>query len=97
MLQVIFHVPHNDDLEAVDDFVATYVVGALKTSPGYRGHTVNQQPLMSPFGRPPWARVVVGTLSSLDDMIAIGKSDLIQSNQDKMPEGLQIVFYEYQD
>lgn len=95
MLQVVFHLPQTDDLAAMDEFIATFVVGALQSSPGYRGHTVNEEPLMSPFGRPPWSRIVVGTLSCLEDMMAIGGSDLIQNNQDKMPEGMQIVFYEF--
>lgn len=97
MLQVVFHLPKTDDLDAMDEFIATYVIGALQSSPGYRGHTVNTAPLMSPFGPPPWSRIVVGTLNSLQDMMAIGGSDLIQKNQDKMPEGMQIVFYEFDD
>jgi len=97
MLQVVYHVPATDNLEAMDEFIATFVVGPLEASPGYRGHTVNKEPLMSPFGRPPWSRIVVATLSSLEDMFAIGRSDLIQKNRDKMPEGLQIVFYEFDD
>jgi hypothetical protein len=97
MLQVVYHLPATDDLEAMDEFIATFIVGPLRSSPGYRGHTVNEEPLMSPFGRPPWSRIVVGTLERLENIFAIGKSDLIQKNQDKMPEGLQIVFYEFDD
>ena len=96
MLQEVILFPQTDDIDAVDRFIETYIVPAHRNSPGCRAFTINREPLMSPFGPPPYSRVFVATLGSLQDMMAIGGSDLIQSSKDQTPEGMQIVFYEYE-
>jgi hypothetical protein len=97
VIQEVILFPRTDDVEAIDRFIDTYVIPAHEQSPGCQSITVNRQPLMSPFGRPPYSRIVVATLGALDDMMAIGGSDLIQSSVEATPEGMQVVFYEYGD
>ena len=97
MLQEVILFPKTDDVEAIDRFIDTYIRPAHEQVPGCRSFVVNREPLMSPFGPPPYSRVVVATLGSLQDMMAIGGSELIQSSAAEQPEGMQVVFYEYDD
>jgi hypothetical protein len=96
MLQEVILLPATDDVETVDRFIEKYIVPAHRASPGFRALTINREPLMSPFGRPAYSRVIVVTLNSLDDMMAIGRSELIQRSQSETPDGMQVVFYEYE-
>jgi hypothetical protein len=97
MLKVVFLYPKCDDHEAADRFIEKYVIAPIEASPGFRSLSTNSAPLMSPFGPPPYYRVVEATLGSLDDFITIGRSDLIQESQAETPEGFQIIFYECDD
>jgi hypothetical protein len=95
MLQEVILFPKTDDVAAIDRFIEKYIVPAHQASPGCRALTINRGPLMSPFGPPAYSRIVVVTLGSLQDMMAIGSSELIQSSKDETPAGMQVVFYEY--
>lgn len=97
MLQEVILFPKTDEVEAIDRFIETYIVPAHRRSPGCRSLTVNREPLMSPFGPPPYSRVIVATLNSIEDMMALGGSELIQKSREETPEGMQVVFYEYDD
>lgn len=95
MLQEVILFPKTDDVEAVDRFIEKYIIPAHQAAPGCRSLTVNREPLMSPFGPPAYSRVIVVTLDSLKDMMAISGSELIESSKGETPEGMQVVFYEY--
>lgn len=95
MVQEIILFPKTDDVAALDRFIETYVIPAHEQAPGCRSFTINREPLMSPFGPPPYSRVIVATLESIQDVMAIGGSELIQSSIAETPEGMQLVFYEY--
>lgn len=97
MLQELILFPATCDVEEVDRFLEKYVVPAHRASPGFRSMTMNAAPLMSPFGAPAYCRVVAVTLGSLDDMMAIGNSPIIQGSKDETPEGMQVLFYEYEE
>ena len=45
----------------------------------------------------PCNRVIVATLGSIQDMMAIGGSELIQSSKEATPPGMQVIFYEYDE
>lgn len=97
MLQEVILFPKTCDEASVDHFIEKYVEPAHRASPGFRSLTVNREALMSPFGAPAYCRVVVVTLGSLEDMVAVGSSELIQSSREETPEGMQVMFYEYDD
>ena len=97
MLQEIILFPKTDEVDAIDRFIETYILPAHRQSPGCHSLTINREPLMSPFGPPPYSRVIVATLGSIEDMMAIGGSELIQSSKEATPEGMQVVFYQYGD
>ena len=95
MLQEVILFPETGDIETIDRFIEKYILPAHRQSPGCHSVTVNREPLMSPFGPTPYSRVVVVTLGCLDDMMRIGGSDIIQSSKAETPEGMQVIFYEY--
>lgn len=97
MLQEVILFPKTDDVEAIDRFIEKYILPAHRDSPGCRSLTINRTPLMSPFGAPAYSRIIVATLGSIQDMMAIGGSELIRSSKDETPEGMQVLFYEYDD
>jgi hypothetical protein len=97
MVQEVILFPPTDDVEAIDEFIETYIVPAHKQTPGCRSLTINRGPLMSPFGAPPYSRMIVATLGGIEDMMAIGNSELIRSSEEAMPKGMQVVFYEYDE
>lgn len=41
--------------------------------------------------------LIVARLNSIEDMMAIGGSELIQKSRDETPEGMQVIFYECDD
>lgn len=96
MLKVLFLFPKTKTPDVVDAFIDTYVIPPLRSSPGFRSISMNAEPLMSPFGPPPYYKVVEATLEALADFTTIGQSDLIKSSADQTPEGMQILFYEFE-
>jgi hypothetical protein len=97
MVQEVILFPKTDDVEAIDRFIETYIVPAHRQTPGCRSLTINHEPLMSPFGAPAYSRIIVATLGSIEDMMAIGGSELIQSSEEEKPEGMQVLFYEFEE
>ena len=92
---VLFPRANDESIEVIDRFIEKYIIPAHEQSPGLRSLTVNRQPLMSPFGAPTCSRVIVAALDSLDDITAIGSSALILESRKETPEGMQVIFYEY--
>ena len=96
MVTEIVLFPKTENIQAIDQFISKYIVPAHNQSSGCSSITVSQHPLMSPFGAPPYSRVVVATLNSIQDVHSIGSSKLIQDSQSETPEGMQVIFYEAQ-
>jgi len=97
MLRALFLFSSTAAADDIESYVQTYVLPSLRNAKGFRSLSMNHEPIMSATGRPPYTKVVEAQLDSLDDWIAVGRSELVQSGLPHLPAGTRILFYEIAD
>ena len=95
MINVLFLFPKSADSQELDDWISNQFLPASKQNPALRSLKISVGDLMSPFGPPPYSRVVEASFDSLEDVMPVIQSQQTQdANANMKALGALILMYE---
>ena len=95
MINVLTLFPKSTDPKALDDYISSQMIPALKQAHSLRSLKLSVGDLMSPVGPPAYSKVVEASFDSMDDWWAYVQTPAAQAGKDFLKSiDSAMLFYE---